>query len=354
MRIIGSILIACSLCWLGLVGCGDSSREATPGNETAPIRIQGLGASFPAPLYQTWFKTYSDQHPGTILDYQSVGSGSGVKAVIDGTANFGASDAAMTLAEMAKVERGVQLVPLTAGSVVLAYNLEGVKELRLPRDVYPAIFLGTITRWNDPRILAANPLAELPDAPIHVVVRADSSGTTFVFTKHLSTISEEFAEAPGENKMPSWPTGTRAKGNEGVTASIKTTPGAIGYVEYGYAMSQELSTALLQNKSGKFVRASTASGQAALSSAEFSDDMIAWVPDPQAPGAYPIVTYTWLILYRTYREPRELEVLKDVVRYAISEGQKLAEPLGYIPLPSSVRQRVQAALLDIHVEHETK
>ena len=216
-------------------------------------KLQGAGASFPAPLYQKWFKSYGASHNDAEIDYQSIGSGGGVKSVIDKTVDFGASDAAMTPEDMAKVDGGVQLLPMTAGCIVLTYNLKGVTGLKLSRAAYAGIFLGKVKKWNDPLIVKANPGMTLPDQPINVVVRADGSGTTFVFTKHLSAISPEFAQNPGVNTLPNWPTGTRSKGNEGVTASVMMTPGAIGYIEYGYAKSQNLPMAILENKSGSFV-----------------------------------------------------------------------------------------------------
>lgn len=348
---------------LGL-GCGGDKTPQTPGSPDSPgtparadqaapaaaegpVKLQGAGASFPAPLYTRWFKTYSDTHNGTQIDYQSVGSGSGVKAVIDNTVDFGASDAAMTAEEMGRVQNGVQLLPLTAGSIVLTYNLDGVSELKLSRKAYVGIFSGKIKLWNDPAIAASNPGVKLPKQPINVIVRADSSGTTFVFTKHLSEVSPEFAKSPGVSKMPNWPMGTRSKGNEGVTASVKTTPGSIGYIEFGYAQSQKLPMATLENKAGKFVLANTASGQAALASVSFGDDMVGWAPDPEAADAYPIVTYTWLILYKEYKDKRKLEALRDVLKFALDAGQKDAEQLGYIPLPQSTVDKVTAALSSV-------
>ncbi|HEX4352832.1 MAG TPA: phosphate ABC transporter substrate-binding protein PstS, partial [Polyangiales bacterium] len=248
--------LALAACGGGGGGSADKAPSAAPNPTPAAassVRLQGAGASFPAPLYTKWFKDYATKHPGIQIDYQSVGSGSGVKAVIDHTVDFGASDAAMTPEEMRRVPEGVRLFPLTAGSIVLSYNLGGVTQLKLSRKTYAAIFLGKIKNWNDPEIAASNPGVKLPKTPINVVVRADSSGTTFVFTKHLSEISPEFASSPGVNKMPNWPVGTRSKGNEGVTASLKTTPGSIGYVEYGYANSQKLPMAMLENKAGKFI-----------------------------------------------------------------------------------------------------
>ncbi len=326
------------------------TASAAAASTSAPgglVRIQGAGASFPAPLYLRWFKAYSGSHQGVQVDYQSVGSGSGVKSFIDKTVDFGASDAAMSPEEIQRVDAGVQLLPMTAGSIVLAYNVPDVKELKLSRDAYVGIFLGKVKKWNDPAIAKANPGVKLPDTAINVVVRADSSGTTYVFTKHLSTISEEFAKSPGNDKMPAWPVGTRSKGNEGVTASLKTTPGSIGYIEYGYAKSQNLPMALLENKSGAVVAATTASGQAALAGAQLPDNMIAWASDPDGKDAYPIVTYTWVMLYKKYPDRRKFEALRDLFNYALTEGQKEAEALGYIPLPQNVVERDKAALQSV-------
>ena len=312
----------------------------TPGRTADFVRLQGAGASFPAPLYLKWFKGYSASHRNVQIDYQSVGSGSGIKSFTDRTVDFGASDAAMTPREMARVEAGVFCLPMTAGAIVLAYNVQGVPQLRLSRKAYAGIFLGTVRKWNDPLIARSNPGVKLPDAPVNVVVRADSSGTTFVFSKHLSTVSPEFAKSPGTNKMPNWPVGTRSKGNEGVTAAIKTTPNSIGYVEYGYAKSQKLAFALLENKAGAYVEATTKSGQAALASAKMPADLIVWASDPSGKDAYPIATYTWLLVYKQYPDTRKAAVLKELLTYCLKDGQKEAEPLGYIPLPPAVSDKV--------------
>jgi phosphate transport system substrate-binding protein len=245
------------------------------------------------------------------------------------------------------VQGGVQLLPMTAGAIVITYNLEGVTGLNLSRKAYSGIFLGKIKKWNDPEIASANPGAKLPDLPINVVVRADSSGTSFVFSKHLSAISEDFNKTVGANTMPNWPVGTKSKGNEGVTASLKTTPGSIGYVEYGYANSQKMPMANLENKAGKYVAASTASGQAALASADLPQNLIAWASDPTAADAYPIVTYTWLICYRKYPDAKKLAALQDLLKYGLTDGQKDAESLGYIPLPANVSTKALAAVQTI-------
>lgn len=318
--------------------------SACSGSKGNSVKLQGAGASFPAPLYLKWFKSYNSAHPNVQVDYQSVGSGSGVKSFMDKTVDFAASDAAMKPDDMAKVDGGVQLLPMTAGSIVLAYNLPDVPDLRLSREAYTGIFGGKITKWNDPRITKENPGAKLPDQPINVVVRADSSGTTFVFTKHLSAVSPDFQKDVGVNTMPNWPVGTRSKGNEGVTASILTTPGAIGYVEYGYAHSQNMHMATLENKSGNYVAATTDSAKAALASAQIPPDFIAWVSDPEAKDAYPIVTYTWMILYKKYSDKEKLDALKGLVVYGLTDGQKESEALGYVPLPDDVVSKTKAAV----------
>jgi len=318
-----------------LTACGGSREES--------VKLQGAGASFPAPLYLKWFKSYSGAHPNVQVDYQSVGSGSGVKSFMDRTVDFAASDAAMKPEDMAKVAGGVQLLPMTAGKIVLAHSLKDVPNLKLSRDAYVGIFSGKITKWNDPAIAKDNPDVKLPDAPINVIVRADSSGTTFVFTKHLSTISKEFEKDVGVNTMPNWPVGTKSKGNEGITAALLTTPGSIGYIEYGYAKSQNLPMAVLQNKAGNFVVPTIESAQAALASGELPPDLIAWVSDPEGKDAYPIVTYTWMIFHKKYDNKAKVKALRALIDYGLTDGQKESEALGYVPLPPQVVTKVKAA-----------
>lgn len=320
---------------------------STAGAAEDYVKLIGAGASFPAPLYGKWFKDFHGLHPNVQVDYQSVGSGSGVKNFMNKTVDFGASDAGMKPEEIAQVAAGVQLLPMTAGAIVLSYNLEGVPELKLSREAYAGIFLGKVTKWNDPLIAKANPDAKLPDSAINVVVRADGSGTTFVFSQHLAAISPEFAKSPGVNMMPNWPVGTRSKGNEGITASLRTTPGSIGYIEYGYAKGQGLAMASLENKAGKFVKASTPSAQASLAAVEMPADLMAWLPDPAGDASYPIVTYTWMLCYKRYEDANKLKALKGVIEYCLTEGQKNSEQLGYVPLPAPVVAKVKDALNNI-------
>ena len=294
-----------------------------------------------------WFHAYHAAHPDVQIAYQSADSGTGVKGVIDKAVDFGASDAAMTDEEMKKVDAGVQLLPMTAGAVVLAYNVPTLANLRLSRDAYVGIFRGKITKWNDAAIVRANPGLKLPDMKIHVVVRAYSSGTTYVFTKHLSTVSEEFAKNPGASKLPKWPVGTPAKGNDGVSAAIRATPGAIGYVDYGYALGAKLKMAALENKAGKFIEPTIAAGEAALAATTLPEDMIVWISDPEGDAAYPIAAFTWIICYKQYDDANKAAALRDVLAYCLTEGQKASESLGYIPLPESVAEKVKAALGNI-------
>ena len=315
-------------------------------SQAADMRLVGSGASFPFPIYSAWFKDFSRKTDGVTVDYQAKGSGAGIQDLINKTVDFAASDAAMTPEQIAQVKDGVVLLPMTAGEIVLAYNLPGQpKNLKLPRDVYPDIFLGKITKWNDPRIAAANPDIKLPDLPITVVRRSDASGTNFVFTKHLSAISPAFKDKVGFGTTVSWPQSDKlvaAPKNDGVTATIKQTPGAIGYIEYGYAKLTKADTALLQNAAGNYVAAGDASGAAALASAQLPVDLIAWVEDPAGADSYPIVSFTWMLFYEK-QDAQKAENLRKLVAYGLSDGQKIADSMGYIPLPSSVVEKVKAA-----------
>jgi phosphate transport system substrate-binding protein len=309
------------------------------------ITLQGTGATFPAPLYQKWFQEYNKAHPDVQINYQALGSGAGIKQFQQGLVDFGASDAAMSDDEMKQVkDGGVVLLPMTAGSVVLAYNLPGAPaELKLSREAYIGIFLGKITTWNDPAIAKSNPGATMPSTKITVVTRSDGSGTTFVFTSHLTAISDAWKSGPGAGKSVNFPVGVAGKGNPGVTALIKQTPGAIGYVEYGYAKQTGMAMATLENKSGKYVAVSMESEKAALKS-ELPDNLRAWITDPDEPGAYPIVTYTWILAHQKYSDPKIATTLKSVLNYGLTTGQGFSSDLGYIPLPKRVIEQVTKAV----------
>jgi phosphate transport system substrate-binding protein len=226
--------------------------------------------------------------------------------------------------------------------------LQGIENLKLSREAYVGIFLGKITKWNDPAIAKANSGVKLPDTAITPCERSDGSGTTFVFTKHLSAISPDFKSQVGEGTTVTWPAGVAGKGNDGVTALVKQTPGAIGYVEYGYAKNNKLTFAQLENKSGAFVAATTESGAATLNTTKFPPEILrAWPSDPDGKDAYPIATFTWLLLYKKYDNKEKLDALRKFVTYGLTDGQKFAEELGYIPLPPEVVAKCEAALKSV-------
>ncbi len=309
------------------------------------VDLQGSGATFPAPLYKRWFLEYYRAHPEVQVNYQAIGSGAGIRQFTQELVDFGASDAAMSDKEIAQVKPGVLLLPMTAGSVVLGYNVPGVETpLRLSRDAYVRVFLGEIIRWDDPAIRATNPGVALPALDITVVRRAEGSGTTFAFTNHLSAISPAWKKGPGVGKSVTWPRSIGARGNDGVTALIEQTPGAIGYLEYGYADLTGIPMAVLENKSGRYVAPSPASGTAALHGAKIPENLRIFLPDPENADAYPIVTYTWVLCYRRYADAQKAQALREVLRYGLTDGQKIAGELGYIPLPADVSQRVLAAV----------
>lgn len=343
----------------GLAACGGATTTtdadtdtgatdtASAGGGESPldsdVALTGAGASFPAPLYQNWAIEVNKEIPELQVNYQSVGSGAGVEQFSAKTVDFGASDVAMTDDEMAAVDRGTILLPMTAGSIVFAYNLPGVEGLQLPRDVYTNIALGNITNWSDPAIAEANPDLDLPDLPITFVHRSDGSGTTGVLTKHLSAISPDFESQIGEGKTVEWPkTGSfiGAKGNEGITAQIQQTEGAMGYIEYGYAKQNGIPVAALENASGNFIVPTDESASATLGAVELPDNLRAFITDPEGDESYPIVTYTWMMAYEQYDDPALAKAMEVWIEYGLNQGQEVAPQLGYIKMPDNVRERV--------------
>ena len=329
---------------LGL-GVAAALAFATP---ASAVEVRGAGATFPAPLYQAWIDDFRDVRPEVRVSYDAVGSGEGVRRFVDGEADFGASDAAMTDAEIARVDGNVHLIPATAGMVALAYNLPNLEvPLQLSREVLAGIFLGEITHWRDERIAALNPGVELPSLTVARVVRRDASGTTFAFTNHLSAISEAWAERFGAARLLDWPgLAMTAIGNDGVAGRINVSWGAIGYVEQGFAARLGLPVAELENAAGNFVAPGPATGQAALAAAvdDMPEDMRQFMPDPPGAEAYPIVTYSWLLLRRDYEDAALGRAVGDFARFGLTDGQASAAELGYIPLPPSVGERGLRAL----------
>ncbi len=336
-------LVAC-LC-LGVASCRPPISEDSPLG--ARVSLTGAGASFPALLYQSWAISLYREMPELRINYQSMGSGAGVKQLINGVVDFGASDVAMTPEEVAQTKDGALLLPMTAGAVVLAYNLPGLPApLRMSRQTYADIFLGKTTHWRDSAIAADNPEAALPDLPITVVHRADGSGTTAVLTAHLAAISPEWNDAVGVGKSVDWPrTGTfiGSKGNEGATTQIMQMPGAIGYLDYSYAANNDLAMATLENRAGRFVSATPENTAASLGSAELPPDFRLFIRDPDGPDSYPIVTYTWLLTHDRYEDPLKAKAMEIFIEYGLTRGQDMAPALGYAPLPQAVREQVAAA-----------
>ncbi|HIK43668.1 MAG TPA: phosphate ABC transporter substrate-binding protein PstS [Leptolyngbyaceae cyanobacterium M65_K2018_010] len=355
----GLPLAASVLLLAGVAACGGGTTTTTSGSATdgaassgeaialgGNVALTGAGASFPAPLFQNWFITLNKEVPELQVNYQSVGSGAGVEQFMAETVDFGASDTAMKDEEIDKVARGVILLPVTAGSIVFAYNLPGVDELKLSREAYSGIATGKITKWNDPIIAADNPGVTLPDKTITFVHRSDGSGTTAVFTKNMAAISPEFEKEIGEGKSVEWPkTGNfvGAKGNEGVTAQIQQTDGSMGYIEYGYAVQNNLPFATIQNKAGNFIKVDDEKAAATLAQVELPDNLRAFIVDADGPESYPFVTYSWIMVYKDYPDPKKAKGVEVMVDYAINQGQEVAGSLGYIPLPKNVRERIAAA-----------
>jgi phosphate transport system substrate-binding protein len=352
-RKLGTILLAAAS--LVAAGCGP--------NDT--VTLQGCGATFPAPLYKRWFLEYYRIFPDVRVNYQATGSGAGVEQFEAGLVQFGASDEALKadrlsaiaakLSESSGHTVSVLQIPLTAGSVALCYNLPGNPSLQLTRKAYVSIFLGEIRWWDDPALKLCNPGIDLPHQEIAFIRRAESSGTTFVFTNHLNAVDERWTKAkggPGPGKSVQWPVGIGGKGNAGVAALIKQTPGAFGYLEAGYAELAHLPMAALENRSGKFVLPTVASCREALAEAKFNDVLGATVPDPKGASAYPIVTFTWVICLKNYPEKRLADKLKEVLNYCLeddkeSRGQALSEKLGYVPLPEDALARARKRVAEI-------
>lgn len=339
--------ISVALLALGLIALSPAPRAAEA------IKIVGAGASFPAPIYLRWFRDYYLAHRDAKIDYQAIGSGGGVANFINGNLDFAGSDVPMSPEQIAQVEGGVVQIPVTAGAVVIAYHLPGVDALKLSREAVAGIFLGKIDHWNDPLIAAANPDVEMPDLPIFVVTRGDSSGTTFVTTRHLGAISDDFLKNIGIHMSPVWPKTLqergallRGQGNGGVAAYIKAIPGAIGYIQYAYAHLTNMKAAVLQNRKGEYVPANGETFRSAVESFRADMDLTA-IADPKGDASYPILSLSWLILRKDYPDDKAA-VIRDVARYILTEGQEVADLLGYIPLNETAASQLLEKVDQIH------
>jgi phosphate transport system substrate-binding protein len=338
-----------------LAGCSRSEPEAQAKVSPGGVLLTGAGATFPSVLYNRWFNVYHDSHPNILIKYAAVGSGEGVRRFIgkniadEERVDFGASDAAMSDAEIERANNNALMIPVTAGCVVLAYKLPGFQgDLKLSRRAYGGIFLGEIKQWNDPLIAQSNPRVKLPNLTIATVVRQDSSGTTFAFTKNLDAISEKWRSQFGPATLVNWPgNAMRGKGNEGVAGLIGKSDGAIGYVGYEFARKIGLDIAALENKDGKFVKPSEQSCGAALATADIPANLRLFVPDPSGADSYPIVTLSWILLRKSYQNTETANALRELFLWCLQDGQRHSHELGYVRLPASLAEKGLAVLNSI-------
>lgn len=339
-------------CWAGEDGGGGdlpgSKRKGESGG-AGEITLTGAGATFPYPLYTKWVAEYGKAHPGVRINYQSIGSGGGIRQVTERTVDFGASDAPMTDEQIAKAG-GMLHIPTCIGAVVLTYRLDGVPSgLRLAPEAIAGIFLGTVTKWNDPAIARDNPSAKLPDAPILTVHRSDGSGTTKVFADYLSAVSPAWKAGPGTGTSVRWPGGLGAKGNEGVAATLASTPGSIGYIELAYAAQNGLSYASVRNRAGRFVAPTIASTTAAAAGAatHVPSDLRTSIVDAPGDDAYPIAAFTYVLVRPTQSDAAKGRALVRFLEWALGPGQALAPPLHYAPLPPAIAAKARAKLTTV-------
>jgi phosphate transport system substrate-binding protein len=318
----------------------------------AQVQLNGAGATFPNIIYQKWVLTFNQANPAVQLNYQSIGSGGGIRQFSDGTVDFGGTDAPMSDSAIAAIQGNVLHIPTVLGAIVATYNLPGVtQQLKFTPDVLADIFLGKITKWNDARLTSLNSGVSLPATDIVVVHRADGSGTSFGWTDYLSKVSPAWAKAVGKGTSVNWPVGLGGRGNEGVAATVNQTPGAIGYVELGYAAINKMAYGQVRNSAGRFVAptldAVTAAASGVLSKMGPSTDFRASLTNPDGATAYPIATMTWLLLHRDYADAAKAKALIEFVWWAETEGQAAAPDLGYAPLPKQLLPWIEARLRTI-------
>jgi phosphate transport system substrate-binding protein len=312
------------------------------GSAAAQTTLNGAGSTFPYPIYSKWFNEYHKQHPDVEINYQSIGSGGGIRQVTAGTVDFGATDGPMSDEQLKSSKVPIQHVPTVMGSVVPAYNIPGVKEdLKFTPEVLANIFLGKITTWNDPAIQKLNPDVKLPNQNINVVHRSDGSGTTYVFTDYLSKVSPDWKNGPGKGTSVKWPVGIGGKGNEGVAGTIRVVDGAIGYVELIYALQNKISFGSVKNAAGSFLKADLQNTSAAANGVKIPDDYRVSITNSPNKDAYPIATFTWLLIPTKPADATKGKIIKDFLSWMIDDGEKMVESLNYAPLPQELQGRVK-------------
>jgi phosphate transport system substrate-binding protein len=338
-----SVAVLLALFVMFALACSGGNAPGTGGN----IALQGAGATFPNPLYQKWVSEYGKLHPNVRIDYQSIGSGGGIKQIQEQTIDFGASDAPMSDTDLKSAPGEIIHIPTVLGAVVITYNVASIAQpLRFSPDVVADIFLGKIMKWDDARIKQDNPGVSLPAADITTVHRSDGSGTSFVFTDYLSKVSAEWKTKVGTDKSPKWPVGQGGKGNEGVTGQIKNQPNTIGYVELAYAAQNKLPAALLKNASGKFVEPSidAVTAAAASASGQTPDDLRVSITNASGDSVYPISSYTYILAYKDQKNADKGKALVEFLWWAIHDGEQFAKSLQYSPLPAEIAARAEAKI----------
>ncbi len=316
----------------------------------AQTTLNGAGATFPYPMYSKWFSEYHKAHPDIEINYQSIGSGGGIRQVLAGTVDFGASDGPMTDEQLAQAKSKILHVPTVLGAVVPAYNIPGVNgEIKFTPEALAGIFLGKITSWNDPAITSANPGVKLPNDPIVVVHRSDGSGTTYIWTDYLSKVSGDWQSQVGKGTSVRWPVGLGGKGNEGVAGMIRQMQGSIGYIELIYAVQNKIPYGVVKNSSGNFVKASLESVTAAAASVKnMPSDFRVSITNAPGKDAYPISSFTWLLIPIRSQDPAKGKILADFLNWMINDGQKMTADLTYAPLPGNVAEKVKAEIKQVH------
>ncbi|WP_338824817.1 Phosphate-binding protein PstS [Moorella humiferrea] len=351
------VVLVMALALLMLVtACGKSGETGkgpvgSSDGKAQTVALNGAGASFPYPLYSKWIAEYNKVAPNVNIDYQSIGSGGGIKGITEETLDFAGSDAPMTDEQMRKAPGQIFHIPTVMGAVVITYNLDGVNSgLKLTPEVISGIFLGKIKKWNDPALTSLNPDVKLPDKDITVVHRSDGSGTTNIFTDYLSSISAEWKEKVGKGTAVEWPVGIGAKGNEGVAGTVKQTPGGIGYVELAYAVQNQLPYAFIKNQAGKFVEPTleTTTAAAAGAAANMPEDMRVSIVNAPGENSYPIAGYTYLLVYKDQKDKDKGTELVKFLWWAIHDGEKYAKDLLYAPLPENVVKLAEAKIKQIN------
>jgi phosphate transport system substrate-binding protein len=312
-------------------------------------QLNGAGATFPYPMYSKWFSEYNKLHPDVQTNYQSIGSGGGIRQVLNGTVDFGASDGPMSDEQLKQSKVKILHIPTVMGAVVPAYNIPGVSgDIKFTPEILANIFLGKITNWNDGEIAKANPGMKFPDQSIIVVHRSDGSGTTFIFTDYLSKVSKDWASAVGKGTSVSWPKGLGGKGNEGVAGQIRQLPGSIGYIELIYALENKILYGPVQNAAGNFVKASLDGVTEAAASAKMPDDFRVSITNAPGKTAYAISSFTWLLIPAQAKDANKGKIIADFLNWMVTEGQKMTVQLSYAPLPQNVAEKVKAAIKQVH------